>query len=171
MFRPYEADSRVIVLDDVSQFADVRGFTGGVLCPYDPFSKDDEKAIKQALRAKMTWSKISTYIDEPEQDGLPPSVREAFNTISCVKQNLIDVHHKMMIVANFIVDGGRMHEHNGVSINYPLSGKKGMEVETADGRGVWHTPLRHIFAFDHTIRHRSYPGISRFNPKISILSL
>lgn len=153
----FPLDERVGILNHPDEFALHRGFVGGLLCPYNPFTGADD-ALMMAFARAVVAGQIETpcvsYKGRPiwrvEPASFPQPMRMAYKT---AQEAFSMVHPRRFGTGSLLInasDPDKPHTHE-TSMTYALFGEGTIAINEYGER--YHIPSRHIFVFDREMLH------------------
>lgn len=180
-FRRYKKDDRIIMLDHPDEFALHRGFVGGLLCPYDPFTKEDDEIMMAFVKATMTKpADIHAGPHDPYhtpfwqiypflEQALPPCLRavhEKFIECFFAAAQGRDYSDGIIRINGSFPSEFHNHPEGAIGMTYTIFGH-GTEVRNEEGEEFC-IPARHFFMFDKDMWHRAYQKILPCDIRLSL---
>lgn len=175
--RLFQNDERVLVLDDVSQLPQAKGFTGGLLCPYDPLSAEERTELLSFARKKV--SRYAYFDSEESYDPLYPGswkehMRRYPPCLDRVRDELRACYNQVAGVdattVNFRVNSvypSYRHAHKDIAMVCAIEGAGSVGFNAQDM--PYHTPLRHIFVIGSNFEHAAPAKIDPGDIRVTII--
>lgn len=169
--RQHEADPRTVVLDNVRQFASLtRNFRGAALCPYDPFTDEQNKEIEAFMESSIDNMKTeynNADIDAARKDGsIPQAVLDTIDDMTELFEAVAGQKAKSRYIRlNSHLKSG-FHTHD-TSLTYTFT--EGGTLARSEKGVEYAAPKRNIFILDSSIEHDSSKVGTMFDPKMTLL--
>ncbi len=186
-------DERVGVINNIDDFALYKDVKGGLMCPFDPFTAEENAEIAAYVESVIAtdefywshtrngkktelWQVNSSFLKDDEKNrSIPSCLLTVFYKMNDILVSMTGEHaisaSGIRINSNYPI---KPHAHRGLS--YTIMGPGGTEAfnratqPREDDIADYNIPLRHMCYFDETIWHRaSQSGYSRTSPKVTLI--